>query len=332
VAFWLIYWVFSCLQDAPFNPYFRETFNLHIVLGSVGIVYFNYYFWLPRYIIHRKQYWFYSLSIVVLIILNATLINFAVWLVGHNDYFISLRGIFMMSIDTAVMVAFTTAFKFMQQWNERNNYAKELEKKNLESELEMLKSQINPHFIFNTLNMIYFLMEQKDEKAKEVLLKFSDILSHQLYDYNKDYVDLDKELEYLENYIELQKMRHDEDVLNLQYELPVNAGHLKIAPMLLIPFVENAFKHGVHTKGYWVRIRASLEGNRFAFEIVNSCPRQKTKKGKPGGIGLKNVQRRLELMYSGYYKLDIEKDPESFRVRLLIELIENPVPKTVKIT
>lgn len=320
LVFWVVYWVFSCLQDAPYHPRFRTTYNLHIVLGSIGIVYFNYYFWLPKYFIVRKKYWFYSLGIVGFIFLNAILINIGVWLVTQRDYYISLQGVLMMSLDTAVMVAFTTAFKFMQQWNERNNYAKELERKNLESELEMLKSQINPHFIFNTLNMIYFLMEQKDEKAKEVLLKFSDILSHQLYDYNKDYVDLNKEIEYLENYIELQKMRHDEDILDLKYHLPKQPGNLKIAPMLLIPFVENAFKHGSNSKGFYIGIRMNMEGDYLHFETKNTFNPNKKMNRKVGGIGDKNVKRRLELMYPNEYDLEIQNDGKNYSAALKIKL------------
>ncbi|MCR9285848.1 MAG: sensor histidine kinase [Bacteroidetes bacterium] len=320
LVFWVIYWIFSCIQDAPFHPRFRTTYNLHIVLGSIGIVYFNYNFWLPKYLIERKKYWFYSLGIVGFIFLNATLINFGVWLYTGRDYYVSLQGVMMMSLDTAVMVAFTTMFKFMQQWNERNNYAKELERKNLETELEMLKSQINPHFIFNALNMIYFLMEQKDEKAKEVLLKFSDILSHQLYDYNKDYVDLNKEIEYLENYIELQKMRHDDDILNLKYHLPRTQKHFKIAPMLLIPFIENAFKHGSNSKGFKVEIKMNLDEDILHFQTQNTVNPNKKMNGNVGGIGLKNVKRRLELMYPNHYELDIQNDGKIFRTILEIKL------------
>lgn len=103
LAFWLIYWIFSCLQDAPYHPRFRTTYNLHIVLGSIGIVYFNYYFWLPKYFIQKKKYWFYSIGIVFFILLNAYMINIGVWLVTQRDYYISLQGVIMMSIDTAVM-------------------------------------------------------------------------------------------------------------------------------------------------------------------------------------------------------------------------------------
>ncbi len=320
VAFWLLYWGFHILQDAIFHPYFKENFNLPIVIGSVGLVYFNYYYWLPRHLIQRKKYWFYTLSMVTMIIVNAFLVNSIMWLFTNDAYYLSPRSALFMSIDTSVIVAFTTAFKFMQQWNERNQYAKELEKKNLESELEMLKSQINPHFIFNTLNMIYFLMEQKDEKAKEVLLKFSDILSHQLYDYNKEFIDLDKEIRYLENYIELQKLRYDEEILDLAYQLPKQTGGLKIAPMLLIPFIENAFKHGSNSSRFKVDVKLKLDNGQLVFLTKNSINLNKIKTKGIGGIGLKNVKRRLELTYANRYELDIQNDGKVYTANLKIQL------------
>ena len=192
------------------------------MLGSVGVIYFNYYYWIPKYLIRQKRYWFYTFSILTFIILNAWVVTIVLRnFFSNSEYYSNWEGTFNIAVDTAVLIGLTTAFKFILQWQERNNYATQLEKKSLENELEMLKSQINPHFIFNTLNTIYFLMEQKEgEKAKEALLKFSDTLSHQLYDYNKDWIDLGKEVEYLKNYIELQRMRHDEELLTLHCELP----------------------------------------------------------------------------------------------------------------
>lgn len=322
VAFWLIYWGIASLQDLFFHSHFRENFNLPIVLGAIGIVYVNYYYWLPKYLIERKQYLFYSFSLAGFIALNSWLVNTILGtFIFQNDFYFTWQASFIMAVDTTVIVGFTTAFKFIQQWNDRNAYAKELERKNLESELEMLKSQMNPHFIFNTLNTIYFLMEQKDENAKEVLLKFSDILSHQLYDYNKELIDLSKEVEYLENYIELQKLRHDEDLLTLKYTLPQQTNGLKIAPMLIIPFIENAFKYSPNSKGYSVEFYLKITDNgQLHFFTKNSISATVRKKEGIGGIGLKNVKRRLELMYPERYELKIEEKDAVFSANLIIEL------------
>lgn len=322
VAFWLIYWGIASLQDLFFHSHFRENYNLPIVLGAIGIVYVNYYYWLPKYLINRKQYLFYSFSLAGMIALNAWIVN---TLVGtffiQNDYYFTWQASFIMAVDTAVIIGFTTAFKFIQQWNDRNAYAKELERKNLESELEMLKSQMNPHFIFNTLNTIYFLMEQKDEKAKEVLLKFSDILSHQLYDYNKEFIELSKEVEYLENYIELQKLRHDEDLLRLNYSLPQKVNGYKIAPMLIIPFIENAFKYSPNSKGYSVEFHLKItDDGQLHFSTQNTISATIRKKAGVGGIGLKNVKRRLELVYPERYALEIKEENEVFSANLKIML------------
>ncbi len=321
-TFWLIYWVFASMQDVVFISQFRENFNLPTVLGSMGVVYFNYYYWIPKYLIKQKRHWFYTFSIFAIIIINAWLVNvFLRNFISPREYYFSWEGTFTLAVDTTVLVAFTTAFKFIQQWHERNNYAVQLEKKNLEGELEMLKSQINPHFIFNTLNTIYFLMEQKeDERAKEALLKFSDTLSHQLYDYNKDWIDLGKEVEYLENYIELQRLRHDEELLDLQCELPEQVNGYQIAPMLLIPFVENAFKHSSNSKGYKVDIRLTIENGVLDFSTKNTINPNKRFQEGTGGIGLKNVQRRLDLTYPNRHQLDLKDDGEVYEANLKINL------------
>ncbi len=321
-AFWLIYWVFASMQDVVFISQFRDTFNLPTVLGSMGVVYFNYYFWIPKYMIKQRRAMFYTVSIFAIIVLNSWVVNLVMRaFFSTKDYYFSWEPTFILFVDTTVLVAFTTAFKFIQQWHERNNYAVQLEKKNLEGELEMLKSQINPHFIFNTLNTIYFLMEQKeDEKAKEALLKFSDTLSHQLYDYNKDWIDLGKEVDYLQNYIELQRLRHDEELLDLQCELPEQVNGYVIAPMLLIPFVENAFKYSSNSSGYRVSIHLALKDGTLDFTTENSINQNSRNQDRVGGIGLKNVQRRLAITYPDRHELTIEDDGETYKSHLKIKL------------
>jgi sensor histidine kinase YesM len=332
IAFWLIYWVFASMQDVVFLSQFRENFNLPTVIGSLGVVYFNFYYWIPKYLIRQKRHWFYTISIILIVILNSWLVN---TLLGNfifpKDYYFSWKGTFTLAVETTVLVAFTTAFKFILQWHERNNYAIALEKKNLENELDMLKSQINPHFIFNTLNTIYFLMDGKeDEKAKEALLKFSDTLSHQLYDYNKDLIELDKEIDYLKNYIELQRLRHDEELLLLDCDLPDKANGYQIAPMLLIPFVENAFKHSSNSIGYQIEIKLTLENGMLDFITRNSIHPLKGIDDRHddalfrSGIGLKNVQRRLDITYPGSHKLSLENKNGVYTAHLKIDLVSKP--------
>lgn len=324
LLFWVVYWAVSSTQDVFFTSHFKENYNIPIVLGSMGIVYFNYYYWIPKYLIRQKRYWFYVFSIVAIITLNAWLVTIVVRnFFSDSEYYSNWEGTFNIAVDTAVLVALTTAFKFILQWQERNSYANQLERKNLENELEMLKSQINPHFIFNTLNTIYFLLEQNESaKAKEALLKFSDTLSHQLYDYNKDWIDLGKEIVYLKNYIELQRMRHDEELLDLTCELPQRSNGYKIAPMLLIPFVENAFKHGSNSKGYQITILLEIENGQLHFKTQNTLNQGigQSPNGKVGGIGLKNVRRRLALMYPDKHKLDIKEDGLFYKTDLYIQL------------
>ncbi|MEY3052037.1 MAG: hypothetical protein RLY31_1822 [Bacteroidota bacterium] len=322
VSFWLVYWFFSSMQDVVFISQFKENFNLPIVLGSMGLVYFNYYYWIPKYLIRQKRHGFYLLSIFALIVANAWLVNvFLRTFVSAQRYYYSWEGTFTLAVDTTVLVAFTTAFKFIQQWHERNNYAVQLEKKNLENELEMLRAQINPHFIFNTLNTIYFLLEHEEgERAKEALIRFSDTLSHQLYDYNKDLIDMGKEIDFLKNYISLQQLRHDEELLDLELELPSDAPGHHIAPMLLIPFVENAFKHASNAGGYRIAIRLSVQDGLLTFTTENTVHTPRFARTANSGIGLTNVRRRLDLTYPDKHVLSLEKDEHSFRVKLKINL------------
>ncbi|GIV31829.1 MAG: histidine kinase [Saprospiraceae bacterium] len=329
IIFWVVYWVFASMQDVVYIPQFRENFNLPMVFGSMGVVYFNYYYWIPKYLIHQKRHWFYSFSIIGIIVANAFLVILLMQLFSRKAEFYFWERVFTLGVDTTVLVAFTTAFKFIVQWHERNNYAITLEKKSLENELEMLRSQINPHFIFNTLNTIYFLLEQKeDEKAKEALLKFSDTLSHQLYDYNKDFIDLSQEVEYLKNYIELQKLRCDEELLDLRVSLPQQVNGYKIAPMLLIPFVENAFKHGSNSKGYFVSVSLTIDDGVLHFRTENTInPTRRTLRSeREGGIGLNNVKRRLEITYPNRHQLELQTQNGTYIADLKIQLDENSLP------
>lgn len=326
LIFWVVYWIFASLQDVVYVPQFRENFNLPMVFGSMGVVYFNFYYWIPKYLIKQKRHWFYALSIFSIIVINAWVVIYIIQFFSKQTEFYFWERVFTLGVDTTVLVAFTTAFKFILQWYERNSYAIRLEKKSLENELDMLRSQINPHFIFNTLNTIYFLLEQKEnQKAKDALLKFSDTLSHQLYDYNKDYIELAKEVEYLKNYIELQCLRTDEDLLTLDVALPEKVDGYKIAPMLLIPFVENAFKHGSNSKGYSISVVLKLDQGQLEFQTQNTInpKKQPLHDKQQGGIGLSNVKRRLELIYPNRHVLGLDNTHGTFKVHLKILLNED---------
>jgi LytS/YehU family sensor histidine kinase len=204
----------------------------------------------------------------------------------------------------------------------------ELEREKLETELKFLKSQFNPHFLFNTINSIFVLINKNPRLASESLAKFSDILRYQLYECNEQEILLSHELGFLENFIELQKLRQDHSKLTLTVQNELGAtGDLAIAPFVLMPFIENAFKHvSKYSMGpNWIRMKLSLEHDRLTLKISNSISKIAANNAefiRHGGIGLKNVKRRLELLYPGNHTLDINDDGDAFNVRLVLSLRE----------
>jgi sensor histidine kinase YesM len=190
-------------------------------------------------------------------------------------------------------------------------------------ELALLKAQVNPHFFFNTLNNIYSLVYRKSDDAPAALLKLSEIMRYMLYDSKTDTVPLPKELEHLESYLELEKLRlRDPDFIS--YNVEGDADGMVIPPMLLLSFVENAFKHGkkrVKTPGITINIK--IENNKLNFMIANYTLAKQNNGNKSGGIGLKNITRRLELLYPGSHSLHILNESDQYVVNL--ELRSNPI-------
>jgi len=205
--------------------------------------------------------------------------------------------------------------------NRKEREATEFRSEKLEAELKFLKSQINPHFLFNALNNIYTLTVIKSDKAPDNLLKLSGMLRYMLYDCKADRVPLGKEIEYLRHFIDLNLLK-DSRGLNVEVQLDESRPGLSIAPMLLIPFVENAFKHSkiedlVHG---WIRIELTTQSSHILFLVENSVPETAHPKDQAGGIGLVNVRRQLELLYPDHHTLTIEQKGDTFRVQLQVDI------------
>jgi two-component system LytT family sensor kinase len=194
-----------------------------------------------------------------------------------------------------------------------------IEKEKLDTEIKFLKSQINPHFLFNVLNNIYSLTVIKSDKAPENLLRLSGMLRYMLYDSNEEKVALGKEIEYLENYIKLAELK-DSRGLKIQVALDKSQPNLRIAPLLFIPFVENAFKHSKieDLKNGFININLSVSNDHLVFNIENSIPNIRISKDDVGGIGLANTKQRLHLIYPDKHFLDISDDRSTYSVILNI--------------
>ncbi len=209
-----------------------------------------------------------------------------------------------------IYTAFGISFYFIRYLYYKELQQKELVLQNRQSELSFLRSQINPHFLFNSLNNIYSLVYLRSDRSLEAIAGFSSLLRYMLYDTTQD-VSLEKEVMYIRKYIELQKLRYEHE-LNTELETKGNLTSATIPPLLLIPFVENAFKHGEITAG--IIIRVSTTGKQIQFFCRNKP--SIAEKDNTGGIGLQNVKRRLELLYRDRHTLDIGDTQEFYTVKL----------------
>jgi LytS/YehU family sensor histidine kinase len=215
----------------------------------------------------------------------------------------------------------------MDDWLRVQREKKKLQNETLQTELKFLKSQINPHFLFNTLNSLYALTLRKSDDAPIIVLRLSEMMRYMLYECNEKRVLLSQELKYLENYLELEKLRQSK---NVDIRLTINGevdGQM-IAPLMFIPFVENGFKHGLNTslKEGYIHVNIDVQDDYLHLSVENNKSKnsQTSIEGKKsGGIGLVNVKRRLELMYPNKHTLKIVDDDNIYRVEMSIQLFKN---------
>ena len=227
----------------------------------------------------------------------------------------TMRGLY--SIFAIVLISIVSRMFFQKISEDKTEAA--LKNENLMSEMKFLRSQVNPHFLFNALNNIYTLVLLKKDNAPAMLMKLSDMLRYMLYECNDNFVPLQKEISYLKNYIELQQLK-TEKKQNIKADFSNVDGSIRIPPLLFIPFMENSFKHSriVDTNAGWITMTLSTSNENIHFTISNSIPATPIAKDKTKGIGLENVKRRLELLFPGSYELNITETDKEFTVDLKI--------------
>ena len=213
------------------------------------------------------------------------------------------------------------AIKFMFDQLSLQRKIAELAKEKAEAELNFLKSQINPHFLFNSLNSVYFLIDKNNSEARQALHKFSDMLRYQLYEANGEKIPIEKEIDYLKDYVHLQQLRKDENY-KVQFYCSPEVKNFLIQPLLLIPFVENAFKHISHKPDGTNFVKLDMERNNgyFEFSVENSCEKGIHLTEQHGGIGMNNVKRRLELLYPDSHQLRIDENANTFKIHLKLKI------------
>ena len=298
-------------------------FGIYSVI-NIGLFYLNYLYIIPR-LLDRKKYQYYAIALVSVIIVLA-LAKYGLALI-FKDVLLEHKGskntlfasYFTSACLTNIFFLFlSTALKFGTDWFLNARIQRDLETQRLSAELAFLKSQINPHFLFNSLNSIYSLAYQKSDAAPEAILKLSEIMRYMLYESNDGKVDLSRELQYLQSYIELQKIRFGNNAF-IDFRITGEVGTQQIVPLLLIAFIENAFKHGVaNDPSAPIRLIINLNGTNLYFYIENK--KHHNNRDVEGGVGLSNVQRRLDLLYPGKYKLEIQDKPDTYTAELTLVL------------
>jgi hypothetical protein len=289
------------------------------------IAYLNYFYTWPRFL-NSKNIWRYvaefSIPFAALITARVHLHRYIIdGYTGQNEYFYSSFFIVQITAVTLFIVLFVGMLRFAVDWFEFEARKKEVENERLIAELNFLKAQINPHFLFNTLNNLYYLAYTKSENTTEVIAKLSQMMRYMIYDSNHPRVLLNKEIEYMQNYISLENLRLNNQI-PIHFKIEGSTENISIAPLIFITFLENAFKHGVSNNDpkAWVNITIRLKGDTCVYTVENSKALAMSASAEKSGIGLQNVHRRLDLSYPDQYKIKIEDKPESYFVELTLTL------------
>jgi len=327
--FWLFYFSMAALVAANVRRIHDWTFFLKLLTflpPDMLQVYLNLYVLIP-FLLFRRKYMLYFSTLMLCILLQSALF---IWL--HRYYTLSGETAFayvmdftpgnfvIQSLNILSLVGLTTGIKVLKDWMLKEQQWQERERQHIETELNFLKSQIHPHFFFNTLNNLYSLTIRKSDQAPEVVLKLSDLMSYMLYESGASTVPLDKEIANLENYMALEQLRYGRR-LTLCFEKKGDTRSARIPPLLLLAFVENGFKHGLKDHMGPVRIDLLLDVQSawLHFEVCNPTTPEPEEDG-PGGIGLKNVSRRLDILYGTRYTLHLERTSDIFKAHLKIPL------------
>ena len=328
ILFWGVILIFYTFYFGHQEGYYLLTLQFVLLLlpVAIGTAYFFNYYLIPRFLFNKKiktfillsvyaliaSFYVISLTIFPFLIVNTTELNFATLDKSFLDIYFLIVGIY-----TAVL--FAILIKLIKNSYERQHLHLQLLKEKTAAELEALKSQINPHFLFNTLNNIYTLALKKSNQTPDVVLKLSEMLDYMLYECNTNQVLLKKEIKLIENYLYLQQIRYEKR-LKINFHVKGESSHHKISPMMLLPFIENSFKHGVgkQRNDAWIKIDLIIRSNTIEFQVKNSKAINliDEKKKNSGGIGLSNVRKRLGLIYRNNYELDIISKDNEYSVLL----------------
>ena len=322
IIFWIV-WYFFYIFTYSQGGFFEKTqyiYNLYLLPIRIAATYSLIYWILPKFLFTKKYIPFFTITIIHAILFGLAITYTLGYISGTRVQEI-LPFIRPLVLNYQIPATAVAIYMF-KRWYMIQQYTLNLQNEKLESELKLLKSQIHPHFLFNTLNNLYALTLKKSDKAPDMVIQLSNLLEYSLYSGREAEVELQEELKQLGGYMDLEKIRYGKRLI-IKTEISDNTEGFLIAPLLLLPFLENSFKHGASNdiESPFIELKVHMNDNRLHFYVRNSYRNEtgKTNKYKEG-IGLKNVRRRLELLYPAKHELEIRQQENVFEVNLIMEL------------
>ncbi|MEQ8927054.1 MAG: histidine kinase [Fulvivirga sp.] len=332
VVFWIVYTAIFTFVEGGYSSRFEIAFYMELgfLPFRLVVVYINYFYFLPKFLSSRNvgRYIIYTLlSIAIASFLHRSFMYFYLngilfpnW--DPGSFPVPYKLLQSAMIITSPLI-FLMGLVVVQRWVSSERRAEQLESEKMKAELDYLRSQVNPHFFFNTLNTLYGLALAKSDKTPEVVMKLSELMSYVLYEADKGFVWLSNEIDQIERYIALEQIRY-EDRFKVEMDISGDIDQFRIPPLLLLPFIENCFKHGVNksSKDGWIAININVSAEKFEFSVKNKVfDNQPLSVNGNNGVGIMNVKRRLELLFPDRHTLKCEKLKDMYLVELVIKQV-----------
>ncbi|MFT7281714.1 MAG: two-component system LytT family sensor kinase [Cyclobacteriaceae bacterium] len=331
LLFWTLYlivWYFIFRVDAENHSLLLRNLMVSFGVGQIIQANLTNYWFIPSFFYKKKYFLFILLIISVSAIaaqasflaINALPGDINQYTASYNDWIDIFAPVIVVSlfINTVVITVRVSIDRF-----KNDRLTEQLYKERLATELKFLKAQINPHFLFNSINTVFHLIDQDAEKSKRLLAKFSDILRYHLYQSADEMVPLSTEIEHMQNYLEMEQLRRG-DILDIEFKVANDIGYVEIAPLVLLTFIENAFKHvSTHLdKKNWIHISINSVSGWLQVIIENSIKQkpESEEDNELGGIGLANIHKRLEIIYGEKHSIKTAESLKTFKIQLKIEI------------
>lgn len=319
VGIWSCLFALVYLYDRHFYSSWEAllytTIDFVVILGLVLV---HYHFIFEAFI--KKAYVKYIILLLGSIGLTLTLVYYVIASYVFGPYEHQVADIVLFAGILLVILPTSGMYRFVINWYRAKTKEEALKREKLEQEMQFLKTQISPHFFFNTLNNIYSLIQKKDDKAGELVTQLSDLMRYVIYDSSKPKISLEKEVEFLEQYVKLEEVRMSDASHRIDFYTSGKFSNHEIAPLILINFIDNCFKHNdlnTNDKGF-IHISISLDNNQLIFTSENTFSRIPNKTSK--GVGLKNAERQLQINYAEKYSLEFSDEDSTFKTKLTLVL------------